>query len=155
MDAGRNSEIIRGAPFDKTETALSQAPPRATDFLAGTPPAPGSSRGLSKERGAPPLSQEYVGRDRFEKVTPNPVKVAAEEPVSTFSIDVDPASYAFVRRALNNGHLPQKNAVRIEELINYFDYDYPPPRERSTPFRSTVTVFPTPWSGLKSGGDRC
>lgn len=90
--------------------------------------------------------QTYVGRDRFEAATPNPVKKTTEEPVSTFSIDVDTASYAFVRRALNNGTLPPKNAVRIEELINYFDYDYPLPEDRSIPFKPTVAVFPTPWN---------
>lgn len=90
--------------------------------------------------------QEYVGRDRFEKITPNPVKVVSEEPVSTFSIDVDTASYAFVRRALNRGVLPQKNAVRIEEMINYFDYDYPLPGDSMVPFKPTVAVFPTPWN---------
>ena len=90
--------------------------------------------------------QTYVGRDRFETINPNPVKRVAEEPVSTFSIDVDTASYAFVRRALNNGSLPRKNAVRIEELINYFDYDYPLPEDRSVPFKPAVAVFPTPWN---------
>jgi len=90
--------------------------------------------------------QEYVGRDRFETISPNPVKVVSDEPVSTFSIDVDTASYAFVRRSLHNGVLPQKNAVRIEELINYFDYDYPLPNNKTVPFRPTVAVLPTPWN---------
>jgi Ca-activated chloride channel family protein len=93
-----------------------------------------------------PSDQTYIGRDRFETITPNPVKRVTEEPVSTFSVDVDTASYAFVRRALNSGVLPQKNAVRIEELINYFDYDYPLPKDRSVPFRPTVSVIPTPWN---------
>jgi len=92
------------------------------------------------------LDQTYVGRDSFETIAPNPVNRVTEEPVSTFSIDVDTASYAFVRRSLNNGTLPQKNAVRIEELINYFDYDYPLPDDRSVPFKPTVAVFPTPWN---------
>jgi Ca-activated chloride channel homolog len=92
------------------------------------------------------MNQEYVGRDKFEKITPNSVKLVAEEPVSTFSIDVDTASYAFVRRALNNGYLPQKDSVRIEEMINYFDYKYPLPKERNIPFKPTVAVFPTPWN---------
>jgi len=90
--------------------------------------------------------QTTVGRDRFETITVNPIKLVSEAPVSTFSIDVDTASYAFVRRALNNGVLPQKDAVRVEELINYFDYDYPLPDEKTIPFRSTVAVFPTPWN---------
>jgi Ca-activated chloride channel family protein len=99
-----------------------------------------------REGGKVPLSQEYVGRDRFQDFVANPVKVAAEEPVSTFSVDVDTASYSFVRRALHNGVLPQKNAVRIEEMINYFDYEYPYPQDRRVPFRATVTVLPTPWN---------
>jgi Ca-activated chloride channel family protein len=86
------------------------------------------------------------GRDRFAAFDPNPVKIAAEDPVSTFSIDVDTASYAFVRAALNQGVLPQKDAVRVEELINYFDYDYPQPQAREVPFRASVSVFPTPWN---------
>jgi Ca-activated chloride channel family protein len=94
----------------------------------------------------PGIAVQMETRDRFEAARPNPVKKTTEEPVSTFSIDVDTASYAFVRRALNNGTLPQKNAVRIEELINYFDYDYPLPETRSIPFKPTVAVFPTPWN---------
>jgi Ca-activated chloride channel family protein len=86
------------------------------------------------------------GRDRFANIEANPVKVAAEEPVSTFSIDVDTSSYAFVRATLNNNVLPQKDAVRVEELINYFPYDYPAPEDRAAPFRPTVSVFPTPWN---------
>jgi Ca-activated chloride channel family protein len=102
---------------------------------------------MSIKREVPVMADpRYVGRDRFEASTPNPVKVVAEEPVSTFSIDVDTASYAFVRRALNNGVLPRKNAVRIEELINYFDYDYPLPDDRSVPFKPTIALFPTPWN---------
>ncbi|GAB4343022.1 MAG: VWA domain-containing protein [Desulfobulbaceae bacterium] len=95
-----------------------------------------------------PVSPYYrdEGRDRFESITPNGIKLAAEEPVSTFSIDVDTASYAFVRRQLLNGVLPQKNSVRVEEMINYFEYAYPVPRDRSRPFQPTVAVYPTPWN---------
>ena len=86
------------------------------------------------------------GRDKFTDIVSNPVKVAAEEPVSTFSIDVDTSSYAFMRASLNNNTLPQKDAVRVEELINYFPYDYAAPSDRSEPFKATVSVFPTPWN---------
>jgi Ca-activated chloride channel family protein len=86
------------------------------------------------------------GREHFDAVGPNPVKSVASEPVSTFSIDVDTASYAFVRRALNQGLLPPKDAVRVEELINYFPYRYPLPEKRETPFQPTVTVLPSPWN---------
>ena len=86
------------------------------------------------------------GRDKFSDITPNPLKVVAKDPVSTFSIDVDTASYAFVRNALNNGVLPQKDAVRVEEMVNYFDYGYQAPETRNEPFRANVSVMPTPWN---------
>jgi Ca-activated chloride channel homolog len=86
-----------------------------------------------------------VGRDRFESVAANPIKRVAEEPVSTFSIDVDTSSYSFVRRELNRGVLPQKDAVRLEEMVNYFPYDYPLPTDRSVPFSTNVTVIDAPW----------
>lgn len=88
--------------------------------------------------------QEY--RDKFEAKDINPIKQVANEPVSTFSIDVDTASYSFVRRALNAGRLPPKDAVRVEELINYFPYDYAKPDSAETPFKPTVTVMPSPWN---------
>ncbi|WP_136659496.1 VWA domain-containing protein [Nitratireductor sp. XY-223] len=86
------------------------------------------------------------GRDRFADITPNQQKLVSEAPVSTFSIDVDTASYAFVRAALNRGVLPQKDAVRVEEMINYFDYGYPVPDDRSVPFNADISVMPTPWN---------
>jgi len=86
------------------------------------------------------------GRDKFTDIKTNPVKVTAEEPVSTFSIDVDTASYSFVRGSLSQNVLPQKDAVRVEEMINYFPYDYPAPADKAEPFRTTVTLMPTPWN---------
>jgi len=91
-----------------------------------------------------------VGRDQFRAFEENSVKNVTAEPVSTFSIDVDTSSYSFVRRALNNGTLPQKNAIRIEEMINYFDYDYAVPEQGGHPFQPTVAVYDSPWrSGNK------
>ncbi|WP_417308383.1 YfbK domain-containing protein [Devosia sp.] len=87
-----------------------------------------------------------VNGDMFTDFDESPVKVTAEQPVSTFSIDVDTASYAYVRRALGDGYLPPADAVRIEELINYFDYAYPGPDSAETPFQPSVAVFPTPWN---------
>ena len=95
------------------------------------------------ESGAP---AEPVGRDRFTGAPENAFKVVREAPVSTFSIDVDTASYSFVRASLNRNVLPQPNSVRVEELINYFPYAYPAPTSASEPFRTTVAVFPSPWS---------
>jgi Ca-activated chloride channel family protein len=76
----------------------------------------------------------------------NPVKRTAEEPVSTFSIDVDTAAYANVRRFLNEGTKPPRDAVRVEELVNYFDYGYARPAAAEQPFASYVAVTPSPWS---------
>jgi Ca-activated chloride channel family protein len=92
-----------------------------------------------------PYYQEE-GRDKFQDFKPSPVKLVADEPVSTFSIDVDTASYSLVRRELNNGVIPNPDAVRIEELVNYFDYNYPLPETREQPFKPTVTVTDSPWS---------
>jgi Ca-activated chloride channel family protein len=87
-----------------------------------------------------------VGRDIFEEIEPNQLKITTSEPVSTFSIDVDTASYAFVRASLHGGVLPQMDAVRVEELINYFPYDYKGPDDREAPFKASVSVVPTPWN---------
>jgi Ca-activated chloride channel family protein len=84
--------------------------------------------------------------NQFTDFSESPVKVTAEEPVSTFSIDVDTASYAYVRRMLDEGYMPESDAVRIEEMINYFDYDYPAPASAETPFLSTISIYPTPWN---------
>ena len=83
--------------------------------------------------------------EAFANASDNPLKITAEDPVSTFSIDVDTASYAVVRNSLTNGQLPPKDAVRVEEMINYFPYDYPTPAAGEA-FRSTVSVSPTPWN---------
>jgi len=84
-------------------------------------------------------------REQFANADDNPLQVVLENPVSTFSIDVDTASYAYLRTALEGGTLPQKDAVRIEEMINYFPYDYAAP-EGAHPFSTNVSVVPTPWN---------
>ncbi len=88
----------------------------------------------------------YAGRDRFPAFGANPVRRAAAEPVSTFSIDVDTASYGFLRASLNRGVLPPQGAVRTEELVNYFPYDYAPPKDRETPFAVQASLLATPWN---------
>jgi Ca-activated chloride channel family protein len=131
---------------------------KAPQLVAGLPRKVGQQEGLIRfgasskfgrdaEAGKrSPHAAADDGRDRFAGAAANPVKSVASEPVSTFSIDVDSASYSFVRRALNAGRLPPKPAVRVEEMINYFPYDYPLPEDRSAPFRPTVTVLPAPWN---------
>jgi len=84
--------------------------------------------------------------ERYPGAAANPVKRVAEQPVSTFSIDIDTAAYANTRRFLNDGAAPPRDAVRVEELVNYFDYGYARPASAETPFRATVAVTPSPWS---------
>ena len=95
---------------------------------------------------APPTPVMTPLGDAYEDVEPNPVLAVIEEPVSTFSIDVDTAAYANVRRFLNEGALPPRDAVRVEEMINYFDYAYEAPVDAGEPFSATTTVVPTPWN---------
>ena len=88
----------------------------------------------------------FVDRERYPIAPANPVRQVATDPVSTFSIDVDTASYSNVRRFLANNRLPPSDAVRIEELINYFDYGYTVPESADAPFAISVTVTPSPWA---------
>ena len=129
------AQLMDGAAGNRSNEMAQIAPrPAAPPVVA---PAPA-------DLSAP--TYEEQGRDRFEEIEPNRVKVVAEEPVSTFSIDVDTASYAFLRRSLMNGVLPQKDAIRVEELVNYFPYDYPLPETREAPFAADVAIMPTPWN---------
>ncbi|MFT3712864.1 MAG: VWA domain-containing protein [Archangium sp.] len=85
-----------------------------------------------------------MNTERYERLDDNPFFAAKDSPLSTFSIDVDTASYANVRRFLEQGSKPPKDAVRIEELINYFNYQYAPPTG-SSPFAVHAEVFACPW----------
>ncbi len=85
-------------------------------------------------------------RDRFAQFTANEFIPVSAAPVSTFSVDVDTASYAFVRRVLGTGQLPAVAAVRVEEMINYFDYTYPKPSNPNQPVAIQTDVMPTPWN---------
>lgn len=94
---------------------------------------------------APGAMAEVAG-EKYAHIEENKHTSVAQEPVSTFSIDVDTASYANVRRFINGGHLPPKDAVRIEEMINYFDYSYETPKDQGVPFKVTTELGPTPWN---------
>lgn len=96
--------------------------------------------GPAEETSAP------MNTEAYHHIVDNAFLAVADTPLSTFSIDVDTASYANVRRFLRERQLPPKDAVRIEELINYFHYDYAGP-EDGTPFSVTSHVAPCPWNG--------
>lgn len=95
--------------------------------------------------------------EAYDHIESNSFKSVKKEPLSTLSIDVDRASYSNVRRFINDGQMPPADAVRIEELINYFTYDYDPP-DGSSPLKVTTTYTTCPWDekhnlvhiGLKS-----
>ncbi|MGD2109132.1 MAG: von Willebrand factor type A domain-containing protein [Phycisphaerae bacterium] len=92
-----------------------------------------------------PRDRPGFSRESYDHVEENPFLAVTENPLSTFSIDVDTASYANVRRFLNNGQLPPPGAVRVEEMVNYFDYDYPLPTG-DDPFSVVVDVADCPWN---------
>jgi Ca-activated chloride channel family protein len=84
-------------------------------------------------------------REQYQTLADNPIHRVAEAPVSTFSADVDTGAYANVRRLLNQGRLPPDGAVRLEEMVNYFPYDYALPTDGS-PFGVTTELAPSPWN---------
>ena len=83
--------------------------------------------------------------ESYDHFVPNPFVLVAQEPLSTFAIDVDTASYANVRRFLNANRLPPKGAVRAEEMINYFHYNYPQPEGKEQPFAAGIELADCPW----------
>ncbi|PWF45429.1 vWA domain-containing protein [Massilia glaciei] len=89
------------------------------------------------------------GAEKFPDKDANGLTLVAEQPVSTFSADVDTASYALVRRLLSTGAMPPPRAVRIEEMVNYFPYKYASPSSPTQPFGVATEVMPSPWSGHK------
>jgi|GEM_PF-155312 len=89
--------------------------------------------------------QPGFDREGYNPIQENPFLRVGSNPLSTFSIDVDAASYSNVRRFINSGQRPPRDAVRLEELINYFTYDYPDPKGKR-PFSITTEVSQTPWN---------
>ncbi|MGI2204157.1 vWA domain-containing protein [Shewanella oncorhynchi] len=97
-----------------------------------------------------PMPSDYaaipLAQNKFEPLVQNGIMVAGEIPVSTFSIDVDTGSYATLRRMLREGRLPEKGTVRVEEMLNYFSYDYPLPAKNAAPFSVTTELAPSPYN---------
>ncbi len=138
-DGYADRAVLNAAPEALAEAAPSTAAPQAkregaVGFLRSAPIEGDES------------IQPEADTEAFPEADANPLKITAEEPVSTFSIDVDTASYAVVRSSLTNGQLPPSGAVRIEEMVNYFPYDYPAPEVDGAPFQPTVRVTQTPWN---------
>lgn len=148
--------IVEEAPAFSLDDLQAAAPPQPQaqprNKTLSAAPQSGYSGGLTSltARGpAPmPLPDRYVApesdTEAFPDADANPIKVTAEDPVSTFSIDVDTASWSVIRNSLNRGMLPPDGAVRIEEMVNYFHYDYPAPAA-GQPFSTNVGVSDSPW----------
>ncbi|HEY9048080.1 MAG TPA: von Willebrand factor type A domain-containing protein [Ohtaekwangia sp.] len=92
-----------------------------------------------------PEQEEQWNTEEYDAINENIFHDALRNPLSTFSIDVDAASYSNVRRFINNGSRPPKDAVRIEELVNYFDYDYSQPKN-DDPFAVITEISAAPWN---------
>ncbi len=106
-----------------------------------------SMAALSWSPTLPPPGMQQVDTENYQHYQSNGVVVVGEHPVSTFSIDVDTAAYSNIRRMLvQEGRLPPHDAVRVEEMINYFDYGYTNPQSGSAPFAISTEVAPSPWS---------
>ncbi len=144
--ANRRTGTLRAGP--------AMTPPPPSSQIATTGKSVASGVVAAEQRIAPspyprpqawpqPQPQE---RERYNGKDVASIKRVADEPVSTFAVDVDTGSYSNVRRFLNEGRLPPEAAVRTEEMINYFRYDYPKPQNRDTPFSITTDMSTTPWN---------
>lgn len=104
---------------------------------------------ISAQPSMPYINGTTGNTENYNPINENGFQTASSTPVTTFSIDVDRAAYSNVRRFLNSGQMPPVDAVRIEEMINYFDYDYPQPKG-TDPFSVTTEISESPWNaGLK------
>ncbi|MDH4746734.1 VWA domain-containing protein [Sphingomonas sp. CBMAI 2297] len=134
--------VVTGARQGSATPVVALSP---VSISAAAAPRMRAYAGLPEPMPANPYYHD-TGRDKFTAPQQNAFKIVREEPVSTFSLDVDTASYSFVRASLNQNVLPQPAAVRTEEMVNYFPYDYAPARTAEQPFSTSVAVFPSPWS---------
>lgn len=108
-------------------------------------PAPLLTQGIQSDDPVARLA-EPIETESFANAPANPVQIVQEDPVSTFSIDVDTAAWSILRSSLTSGVLPDPDAIRIEEMVNYFPYDYPGPASDAAPFRPSLAVMQTPWN---------
>ena len=145
-------EKVVGAPAPNTP----QAETRAEDVFvtAAKQSAYGTMATLESQNPAYSSPPNYApapvpgthDRSEYPEYVANSIKLTSEDPVSTFSVDVDTSSYGVMRALIKSGELPNSQIIRTEELLNYFDYDYPLPQAKEQPFATSVSVFDAPWS---------
>ena len=164
----RGRSLPPGPTAGRSEHGRRWLPPATAPVPAPTRRAPGTPAATPAPLGAPTherlnglgylgsadaadakmVRQEPDGEsfdtEAYDRIVDNSFLAAEAHPLSTFGVDVDTASYANVRRFLTSGRLPPKDAVRVEELVNYFRYDYAPPRAE-VPFSVTTELAACPW----------
>ena len=133
---------------ESNKTPLAKMKPSKAEVKKMVKLSPGMIVGHSASY---PLKASYAPvmdatKEVYQKLPASKVTLVENESVSTFSLDVDTGSYANIRRFINDGRLPDKNAVRLEEMINYFDYQYPQPKDSEHPFKVTSSMMNTPWN---------
>ena len=148
-------ETVRAAPVEAPMVMLEAAPAPQAGAAISQIQSGGlySSTNSLRQQGVQALVQEVEVAPIFEgnsesypEADDNPLKIVKSDPVSTFSIDVDTASYSLVRNSILQGQLPPRDAVRVEEMVNYFPYDYAGPEAGGDPFLPTVSTMQTPWN---------
>ncbi len=139
----RSADSALSAPAAEQYSGINAAPAPASGILVLEPQEFGAGYDDNAGSGA----ADIIGgsAEEYNEIAENKFKKTVSEPLSTFSIDVDTASYSNVRRFITAGRLPDPDAVRIEELINYFTYDYPQP-EPGQPFSFTAELSECPWN---------
>lgn len=143
-ESARAKQLAKGmvgkeAITDRSVQAITPSVSRQVSRMQVTGIAPSLSPNIR-------FPSEPLDRENYAHFDDNPVLRVAEKPVSTFSIDVDTGSYTNTRRILHEGRLPAKDVVRVEEFINYFNYDYPAPESKTVPFNVVTETGPTPWN---------
>jgi Ca-activated chloride channel family protein len=148
---GDTNQMTESAAESKSYDMLKSPPPPPMDMATAKPMSEGEKlyeKEVSEEISNKLADDEKAKKentDEFNKIVENPFVTPQVNPLSTFSIDVDNASYTNCRSLINNGQMPNKDAVRIEEFVNYFDYEYPNPTGEH-PFSITTEVAPAPWN---------
>jgi len=132
--SARRSNVIEARNFDGMRSPMAPPPPSPASPMYPSMPA------LVMQ------AQPEQNSEKYKNYSDNPIFLTSENPVSTFSIDVDTGSYSNVRRMLNNGARRPADSVRAEEIINYFDFGYAPPTSRKQPFSVTTEISAAPWN---------
>ncbi len=131
----------------RAPSLYASASPITTIDASGAAPTSSARSAMPGYRYFPPVFVPTVpSAEQYDGEEVSPVKLVGQEPVSTFSVDIDTGAYANARRFITAGNLPPKEAVRTEEFVNYFRYDYARPSDRARPFAVHSDVAVAPWN---------